>query len=68
MPTIAKKTEDHRRAIANVLRSIAAAPDVCELIIDNFDRACKVSRDEGYGHCAEQVLTVATSLNSYGKA
>jgi Mg2+ and Co2+ transporter CorA len=68
MPTTVKKPEDHRRAIVNVLRSISAEPDVCELVLDNFDCACKAAKEEGYGNCADQVLTMANSLNAYGDA
>jgi hypothetical protein len=60
----AKTPTDHRQALVRVLRSIAAAPDVCELILDNFDCACKASVAAGYGNCAEQVLTMAKALES----
>ncbi|MCX5876632.1 MAG: hypothetical protein NT087_10150 [Deltaproteobacteria bacterium] len=68
MPIPAKTPADHRQAIVRVLRSIAAAPDVCELILDNFDCACKASRAEGYGDCAGQVLAMANTLTGYGQA
>ncbi|MHB8149962.1 MAG: hypothetical protein ACYDIB_07345 [Desulfobulbia bacterium] len=42
----AKKITDHRRVIANVLRATSAPSDVCELIFDNFDRACRLARIE----------------------
>ncbi len=64
----AKKPEDNRRAIENALRSIGAASDVRELILDNFNCACKTARDEGYGDCASQVLMMAQSLPGYGQA
>ncbi len=67
MPPV-KKPEDHRRAIVNVLRSISAAPDAYELVLDNFDCACKAAKAEGYGNCADLVLSMATSLTAYGKA
>lgn len=59
-----KTPSDHRQAIVRILRSISAAPDVCDLVLDNFDCACKASSKEGYGNCAEQVLTMAKSLES----
>lgn len=62
MPPPAKTPAEHRQAITRVLRSIAASPDVCELVLDNFDCAVKASRADGYGHCADQVLTMANSL------
>lgn len=62
MPPPAKTQSEHRQAIVRVLRSIGAAPDICELVLDNFDCACKAARNDGYGHCAEQVLTMANSL------
>lgn len=61
----AKKPAEHRQAIVNVLRSIAAAPDVRDLILDNFDCACKSSQSEGYKACSDQVLAMAKSLG-YG--
>lgn len=68
MPPSAKTPAEHRQAITRVLRSIDAAPDVCELILDNFDCGCKASRAEGYGDCAGQVLNMANSLSGYGQA
>jgi len=68
MPTTVKTSGEHRRAIVNVLRSISAPQDVCDLVLNNFDCACSASRQEGYGNCAEQVLTMASALNAYGKA
>ena len=59
-----KTPADHRKAIVRVLHSIAAAPDVCELVLDNFDCAVKASHNDGYGNCAEHVLTMAKSLES----
>lgn len=63
-----KTTADHRQAIVRVLRSIGAAPDVCELILDNFDCGCKAAKTQGYGDCADKVLAMANSITGCGQA
>lgn len=67
-PATAKKPEDYRRAIENALRSIGAASDVRDIILDNFNSACKAAHTEGYEDCAGHVLSMANSLTGYGKA
>lgn len=64
----AKKINDHRRAIGNVLRSISASPDACELVLDNFDQAVEKSRRAGVVACADKVICAATSLGVDGSA
>lgn len=66
-PAITKKPEDHRRAIENAMRSVGVASDVRDIIIDNFNCACKAAHTAGYEDCAGQVLSMANSLSGYGK-
>ena len=63
-----KKTADHRRAISNALRSVSTATDVHELILDNFDRACKLAHESGHDDCARKVLAMTSSLTGHGEA
>lgn len=66
MPGTAKKTKDHRRAIGNVLRSISASADACELILDNFDQAVAEAVRAGVASCADRMICAATSLKGDG--
>lgn len=59
---------DHRRAVANALRSIGAAADVSIIILDNYDQAVAKAREEGHNACADKVLAMANNLKRYGQA
>lgn len=62
-----KTQADHRQVITRVLRSIDAPGDVCNLILDNFDCACKVAMVDGYQNCTTHVLNMANSLKPHGQ-
>lgn len=49
-------TAEHRRAIANALRSSGAPQDVVTLILDHHDQAVGYAWESGKDDCAARVI------------